>query len=154
MNFDDSILHTDDDFYTACVGNDPTKLDFTFVVNSLLNTYFGSWRSREIVEDSIRNSICFGVWRHAVGPGRQDIQVGFARTVTDYATFTWLADFLIAPEYQRRGLGKFLLSHMVTHDSVARRACYLSTRDAHEFYAKFGFERLGNSNVMRRLPTK
>jgi GNAT superfamily N-acetyltransferase len=150
---DDSILHTDD-FYVSCVGNDPSKLDLAFVVNSLLGTYWGSWRTHEIIIESIRNSICFGVWQHSVDPHVRDTQVGFSRIVTDYSTFSWLADFFISPNYQKKGLGKFLIQTMVAHNSVSRRACYLSTRDKHGFYANHGFISQGDSNVMRRLPTK
>lgn len=148
---DDTPPHTDD-YYIQCVGGDPLRLDLPFVVNNLLNSYWGGWRSHDIVTESIRNSICFGLWKHAAANKNHDEQVGFARVVTDYATFSWLADVFIAPAHQKKGLGRFFLNTLIAHDSIARRACYLSTRDAHEFYAKFGFMRQGDSNVMRRLP--
>lgn len=152
MNFDDTP-HSND-YYIQCVGTDPLKIDLTFVVNTLQHSYWGSWRTHDIIYESIRNSICFGVWWRSSGARIMDLQVGFARVVTDYATFSWLADVFIDSAHQKKGLGRFFLSELVKHDSIARRACYLSTRDAHAFYAKFGFEQLGNSNVMRRLPNK
>lgn len=152
MTFDETPHSSD--YYVQCVGSDPLKLDLSFVVNSLLHTYWGYWRNHDIICESIRNSICFGVWKHSLDSRLSDMQVGFARVVTDYATFSWACDIFIDPQHQKKGLGRFFMNTLIAHDSIARRVCYLSTRDAHAFYAKFGFERLGDSNVMRRLPAK
>ena len=142
-------LHTED-FY---VSTDPKLLDTTWIVNTLLSTYFGSWRTHEIIHESIRNSICFGVYQHSLDPMKsRDRQIGFARAVTDYATISWVCDVVIEPEFQNKGLGSFLMNSMLENAVINRRSVYLRTRDAHDFYAKFGFVRLDTSEVMNRVP--
>lgn len=142
----DSLPHSVDDFYVSDV---PRMLDITWVTNALMATYFGSWRTPEIITDSIRNSHCFGLYRNAareVGQFKQDPQVGFCRLVTDGATFSYLADVVIGEPFRGRGLGKFLIREALKQ---AKGAVYLGTRDAHTLYAKFGFTPV---TVMRRLP--
>lgn len=145
MTFDETP-HTDD-FY---VSDQPRLLDITWITNALLATYFGSWRTPEIVTDSIRNSHCFGLyWNVPHEPGTirpRDRQIGFCRLVTDGATFTWLSDVVIEESFRGRGLGKFLIGEALKH---ARGSVYLGTRDAQELYAKFGFAPV---TVMRRVP--
>jgi len=94
-------------------------------------------RTREVVERSIAGSTCFGVFD---GKGRQ---VGFARVVTDEATFAWICDVFVLPEARGRGLSKSLVRAIVEHPDLQNmRRWLLGTRDAHKLYARFGFEPL------------
>ena len=89
------------------------------------------------MEKSIANSLCFGVYDG-------DRQMGFARVVTDYATFAWLCDVFIDAAYRGQGLGKQLVERIVAHPELqGMRNFILATRDAHELYRQYGgFEAL------------
>src|SRR6267143_2122562 len=82
------------------ISTDRSRLDIELIHNYLSNkSYWAAGRSREVVERSIENSLPFGIYKG-------DEQVGFARIVTDYATFAWVADVFVLPEYRGRGLSK------------------------------------------------
>jgi GNAT superfamily N-acetyltransferase len=82
---------------------------------------------------SIENSFCFGVYF-------QDIQVGFARMITDFASFAYLADVFIDEGHRGKGLSKLLMKYIMSHpDLQGIRRISLFTRDAHALYAQFGF---------------
>jgi GNAT superfamily N-acetyltransferase len=99
-------------------------------------SYWGRGRAPEVVRRSIENSLPFGVYRGAE-------QVGFARVVTDYATFAWLADVFILEEHRGRGLSKWLMEVVLAHpDLQGFRRWVLATKDAHELYRRFGFREL------------
>ncbi|HEX6873552.1 MAG TPA: GNAT family N-acetyltransferase [Micromonosporaceae bacterium] len=98
------------------------------------DAYWAYGRPAEMVARSIRNSLCYGVY----DPGGK--QVGFARVVTDEATFAWLCDVYIGPDHRGKGLGTWLAQ--TVHDDVTARGVpriMLATADAHEVYAKVGF---------------
>jgi N-acetylglutamate synthase-like GNAT family acetyltransferase len=118
------------------LSTDPARLDGDAIYDFLSQTYWGKARSREVIEKSIRNSLCFGIF-HA---GRQ---IGFARAVTDYATFCYLADVYILEPYRRRGLARWLVNSVLAHPELKnlRRWC-LVTRDAQDLYRKCGFQPL------------
>ena len=142
MNDFDDLPHTDD-YY---VSTDKTKLDHAFVIREVRASYWGGWRTPNVIMDSIYNSMCFGLYHHGADGDRQ---VGFARVVTDYCTIAWICDVLVCQEHQGKGLGKFLLRTVMDHPDVEPRSCVLTTRDAQELYAKFGFKRI---EAMKRLP--
>jgi GNAT superfamily N-acetyltransferase len=99
-------------------------------------SYWARERTKEQTETAIKNSLPFGVYKG-------ENQVGFARVITDYATFAYLGDVFILPEYQGRGLGKFLMKAIVEHpDLQGFRRWILATRDAHTLYEKFEFSAL------------
>jgi GNAT superfamily N-acetyltransferase len=120
------------------ISTDPMLLDFSQIYRYLSEeSYWARERSRELVERSIHHSLCFGVYTAGTGLPKQ---VGFARVVSDYATFAYLADVFILPEYQGQGLGKWLVATILSHpdlQSVGRWTLY--TNDAHELYRRFGF---------------
>jgi GNAT superfamily N-acetyltransferase len=88
------------------------------------------------VQRSIENSFPFGLYK-----GKE--QVGFARVVTDYATFAWIADVFVLPEHRGRGLSKRLMEVMLAHPRLQGfRRWVLSTKDAHGLYERFGFIKL------------
>lgn len=112
------------------------------VAELLHNTYWAHHRSRETIETSLKNSICFGVYH-------QEKMVGFARVVTDYSTMYWLCDVVIAPEYRGRGLGKKLIHTITAMEELKGMIGVLATRDAHGLYEKYGFQR-APEKFMRR----
>jgi GNAT superfamily N-acetyltransferase len=96
-------------------------------------SYWAHGRSLSQVEVSLKNSLCFGVF-DAIGE-----QVGFARVVTDYATFGWLADVFVLPDHRGKGLAKWLVQTIVTHpDLQCLTRLMLGTRDAQELYRNYG----------------
>jgi N-acetylglutamate synthase-like GNAT family acetyltransferase len=97
-------------------------------------TYWAPGVPREIVERAIDHSLCFGVYRGGK-------QIGFARVVTDFATFAWLADVFILEDERGKGLSKKLVAAIQAHPRLQDlRRFMLGTRDAHGLYAQFGFE--------------
>ena len=101
----------------------------------------------EVVERSILNSICFGVYHLSN-------QIGFARVITDKATFAYLADVFIINSYRGKGLSKKLISFILSHSELQNlRAWLLATSKAHGLYEKFGWERMTaelQNNYMRK----
>ncbi|MGW8318907.1 MAG: GNAT family N-acetyltransferase [Candidatus Promineifilaceae bacterium] len=119
------------------------RVDLDFVVQMLSGSYWAAGRPRAIVASSIANSLCFSLFRH----GRQ---VGFARVVTDQATFAWICDVIIDPDYRHQGLGSWLLKCLSEHPLLRGTLQLLRTRDAHSFYAPFGF--VACDCLCRRVP--
>lgn len=109
------------------------RIDLDAVHAFLATSYWASGISREVVERSARGSLCFSLFFG-------DAQVGFARVVTDRATFAYLADVYVLPEHRGRGLSKWLMETITAHpDLQGLRRWLLATRDAHRLYAQFGF---------------
>jgi len=85
------------------------------------------------VQRSVDNSLSFGVYK-------ENVQVGFARVVTDYATFAWIADVFVLPGHRGNGLSKWLMDVMLSHSQLQGfRRWVLATKDAHTLYERFGF---------------
>jgi GNAT superfamily N-acetyltransferase len=123
--------------YTISTDRDRLDLD---TIHRFLATeaYWSPGVAREVVERSIENSMCFGVYRAGE-------QVGFARVVTDGATFGWLADVFIVAGHRGKGLGKQLIAAVLAHpDLQGLRRWMLGTADAHDLYRRFGFSELQN----------
>ena len=121
------------------ISTDPSKIDVSFVYDYLCNeSYWAKNIPIDIVKKSIEGSVCFSVFHH-VG------QIGFARVITDQATFGYLADVFISEKYRGRGLGKWLMECVMCHaDLQGFRRWLLATKDAHGLYAQFGFKPLDN----------
>ena len=95
-------------------------------------SYWAQGRPLEIVKKSIKGSFCFGLYMGAE-------QVGFARVVTDYATFAWLCDVFILESHRGQNLGRWLVENVVAHSELQGvRLFVLATRDAHELYRRHG----------------
>jgi GNAT superfamily N-acetyltransferase len=124
------------------ISTDSARLDLAFLCRSLNATYWAQDRPRQVIEESLRHSLCFGLYRKATGE-----QVGFARVVTDQATVSWVCDVLIDERYRGHGLGKWLVACVVSHPYVKNTTSLLGTKDAHGLYEKFGYQR---SEGMRR----
>ncbi|WP_051309035.1 GNAT family N-acetyltransferase [Desulfogranum japonicum] len=85
------------------------------------------------MENSINNSLCFGVYKNKQ-------QIGFARVITDYTIFTYLADVFIDPKEQHKGFAKRLIGEIINYEQLQTvRRWHLCTMDAHGLYEKFGF---------------
>ena len=112
-------------------------MDLNFVHNYLCHeSYWAKGRSKELVQRSMENSLCFAVFKG-------DRQVGFGRVATDYVVFAWLMDLFIDPEYRGLGLGRLLIKEIVEHPDLKRvNGIGLRTEDAHLLYQKFGFEKI------------
>jgi GNAT superfamily N-acetyltransferase len=96
-------------------------------------SYWAAGQPLEVVRYSLENSLCFGLYE-------QQRQVGFARVVTDRATFAWLADVFVLEEYRGRGLAKWLLACVMGHPALRGLGrVLLGTRDAHGLYQRYGF---------------
>ncbi|HWN95789.1 MAG TPA: GNAT family N-acetyltransferase [Methylomirabilota bacterium] len=114
--------------------DDKLRLDLDFIYQQLQATYWAANRSRELIEKSVQHSVCFGLFHRGQ-------QVGLARVITDYATFAYLGDLIIAAEHRGHGLGKWLVECVLAHPSMQTTTQCLRTRDAHSLYERFGFER-------------
>jgi N-acetylglutamate synthase-like GNAT family acetyltransferase len=126
------------------ISTDPARLDLEAVIRLLRTTYWAAQRPREVIEKSIRHSLCFGIyWRGT--------QVGFGRVVTDWTTFAWICDVVIDEAHRGGGLGKRFVEEIVTHPDIAGVRQLLATRDAHTLYERFGFERIGEFFLGRQF---
>ncbi len=121
------------------ISTNPDKLNLDVIHRYLTEeSYWAQNISRALVEKSIRHSFNFGVYR-------QQEQVGFARVVTDYATFALLCDVFILPAYRGQGLSKWLVSVIVAHPELqGLRRFSLYTKDAHSLYAAYGFQQIAD----------
>ena len=105
-------------------------------------TYWADKRSAETIDQSMRNSACFGI------RSEEDQElIGFARVISDYATTWYLCDVIIDPEYREQGLGKALVAYITSKFSGLRGL--LLTRDAHGLYAQYGFASAGDRAMTR-----
>jgi GNAT superfamily N-acetyltransferase len=134
------------------ISTDKHKLNLQVVFDFLAHeSYWAQGRTLEIITKSIDNSLCFGVYE-------ADKQVGFARVVTDYATFGWICDVFILKSHRQHGLGKRLIEAIVNHPDLTNiRRLLLATLDAHELYRRYGgFESLPEAErwMTRVLPSK
>jgi GNAT superfamily N-acetyltransferase len=128
------FLSYDKDGFT--ITTDPAKLDATAIHAYLSRSYWSEGISRAIVEKAIANSICFGLFHGAE-------QIGFARVVTDCATYAYLCDVYVLEEFRGKGLGVWLMECVMSHPELqGLRRFSLATRDAHGLYRKFGFDAL------------
>jgi GNAT superfamily N-acetyltransferase len=119
------------------ISTDRTRLDLDAIHTYLSErSYWARGRSFDQISRAIENSVPFGLYHD----GRQ---VGFARIVSDWATFAWLADVYVLPEHRGRGLGKALMEAVMEHASVhGLPRVMLATEDAHGLYERYGFEGL------------
>lgn len=123
---------------------DKSKLDVGYIHHFLgKESYWAKNIPMEIVKQSIEGSLCFGVYY-------QNKQIGFARVITDYATFGYLADVFIDKDFRGKGLSKDLMLFIMEQDAIKKlRRFMLATLDAHSLYEQFGFQKLeGDKRLM------
>ncbi len=128
------------------ISTDPHKMDVEAIYAYLVRSYWAEGRTKATVEKSLRHSLNFGVF---AGTGAQ---VGFARVITDYATFAYLADVYILEEHRGKGLSKWLMQTIMEYpDLQGLRRWSLATRDAHGLYAQFGFTPLPKPEIWMQI---
>jgi N-acetylglutamate synthase-like GNAT family acetyltransferase len=122
------------------ISTDKQRLDIGVIHRFLAEeSYWSPGIPRDVVERSIENSLCFGVY-----DGEQ--QIGFARIVTDKSTFALVADVFILDSHRGQGLSRRLMQSIMEHaDLQGLRRLLLLTSDAHGLYKKFGFDEIGNA---------
>jgi GNAT superfamily N-acetyltransferase len=136
------------------VSTDPALLDVVAIHDFLSHCYWAEGIPLKLVERSIQGSLPFGLY-----DGRT--QIGFARVITDRATFAYMADVYVLEQYRGQGLGTWLVGCIMSHPDLQglRRWCLL-TRDAHELYRKFGFSgpknpgkymEISNSDIYKQM---
>ena len=141
------------DYYQAqkenfLISTDPAKLNTDIIYNYLSEeSYWAKGIPREVVEKSITNSLCFGLYNNSE-------QIGFARLVTDKATFAYLADVFVLPAFRGQGLSKWMMQTIHAHPELQHlRRWWLGTKDAHGLYEQFGWTRI-TDDVAKRFMQK
>jgi GNAT superfamily N-acetyltransferase len=136
-------LHPTTDEYEFSA--DKQRLDVAAIHEYLTQSYWSPGVPRTVVERAIEGSLCFGVFLQAQ-------QVGFARVVTDKATFAYLADVFILEPHRGKSLSKRLMEFIFAHpDLQGLRRFMLATKDAHGLYKQFGFTELSNPALFMEL---
>jgi GNAT superfamily N-acetyltransferase len=117
------------------ISTDPARLDLELVHGYLSRSYWAKNIPIEFVKKALEHSLCFGVYDVQSGG-----QVGLARVISDYATYSYLADVFILEAYRGRGLSKWLMQCILDHPALQwPRTFFLATLDAHGLYSRFGF---------------
>jgi GNAT superfamily N-acetyltransferase len=119
------------------ITSDPSRMDVR-AIHAFLSqeSYWAGGVAFDVVQRAVEHSLPFGAFDDGA-------QVGFARVITDRATFAYLADVYVLPTHRGRGIAQQLMSAIVAHpDLQSLRRWHLVTRDAHALYAQFGFEPL------------
>jgi len=130
------------------ISTDRSRIDVAAVHAFLSQSYWSPGIPEDVVRRGIAGAVCFGMYHgHA--------QVGFARVITDQATYAYLADVYVLEAHRGRGLAKWLMEVIMSHPALqGLRRFALSTRDAHALYRQFGFEVVANPErqmeIMRR----
>ncbi len=127
------------------IWTDPSALDFPWLCRTLRATYWGAGWTDGRIRQAVEHSLIFGAY---LQPDHQ--QIGFARVVTDRATFSSVMDVVVDPQHRRQGVGTALMKAVVAHPCVSGTVCVLDTRDMDPFYERFGFAR--KKTVMMRNP--
>lgn len=118
------------------ISADNSLLDIKVIHGYLSRSYWAKNRPLRTTKKAIQNSVCFGLYLNKT-------QIGFARVVTDKATFAYLADVFVLEEFRGKGLSKWLMKVILGYDELKNlRRWFLATKDAHGLYEKFGFHSL------------
>ena len=121
---------------------DKSDLDIEAIHKFLSKSYWAKNIPLETLTRAIKNSLCFGVF------SKEKEQVGFARMITDSATYAYLADVYILEDHRGKGLSKRLMDEIMSHpDLQGLRRMTLATADAHGLYKKYGFSELSDPEV-------
>jgi N-acetylglutamate synthase-like GNAT family acetyltransferase len=127
--------------YDYQVSTERRLLDVAMIHDFLRSSYWAPDIPRSVVEKSIEHSLCFGVYHGKA-------QVGFARVISDFATFAYIADVFIVPAHRGKGASKLLMRTILAHPELqGLRRLLLATKDAHGLYAQFGFQPLSNPDL-------
>jgi len=137
-----SKIKLNDDFFLAkgfYISTDQSLLDIQFVHHFLdQESYWAKGIPLQKLETAITCSLCFGLYH-------QNQQIGFARVISDFAVFAYLADVFITPDYRKQGLSKWLIQTILQHPDLQNlKRWLLATADAQGLYSQFGFEKIHN----------
>lgn len=122
------------------ISDDPARLDVGAVHAYLARSYWAEGIPREIVAQSLANSLCIGVYAPPASPAGARAQVGLVRIISDYTTFAYLCDVYVLEPHRGRGLAKAAMQAVMGHPRLQRlRRMQLITQDAHGLYARHGF---------------
>ncbi len=122
------------------ISTDKGRLDLDVIHGFLVSSYWVTGITRQTVERAIKHSLCFGVFKVH---GQTGSQVGFARVISDLATFAYIADVFILESHRGQGLGKWLIGCMLSHPDLQNlRDWLLATTYAQGLYSQFGFQPL------------
>lgn len=128
------------------ISDDKSKFPIEQAIELLHTSYWAATRDPEVIRKSIKNSIVFGVYSEDT-----NALIGMARVITDFATTFYLADVIIDEKYRGQGIGKKLLSTIMSDNRFSSLLGILVTRDAHGLYEHFGFKRDCERAMTRRL---
>jgi GNAT superfamily N-acetyltransferase len=118
------------------VSTDKSKLNVPFIQHFLKDIYWAAGRTIDEVQRTIDSSVCFGIYL-------DDVQIGFARVITDYVVFAYMMDVFITEEHRGKGYSSILISAMMEEPVLKEVKIWrLATKDAHFLYEKFGFKAL------------
>jgi N-acetylglutamate synthase-like GNAT family acetyltransferase len=120
------------------------NMQFDRVMALLKTTYWANERSQAQMQTAMQNSICFGVFLC-----ENDLQAGFARVITDYATMYYLCDVVIDPDHRGKGMGYELIKAIEENKETCGFRGILLTRDAHGLYEKFGYGTCENRAMVK-----
>ena len=130
------------------ISDDKSKFPVNEAIELLHKSYWAAERNPEVIKKSIENSIVFGVYEK---DNTIEKLIGMARVITDFATTFYLADVIINEKYRGNGIGKKLISTIVTDKRFSTMLGILVTRDAHGLYEQFGFVRDSERAMTRRV---
>lgn len=136
-------LHRERDGYV--ISTDPALLDLDAIHGYIARSYWAAGIPPETLARAVAHSLCFGLYQDRA-------QVGFARMVTDQATFAYLADVYVLEAHRGRGLGKWLMECVHAHPALqGLRRMMLATRDAHGLYRQYGYRPLANPERLMEI---
>lgn len=136
MNFNSSKMIKESTLNEFLYSTDKAKLDTPYIHEFLKKSYWAKEIPEAVMINSIENSLCIGIYHN-------DQQVGFARLITDYATFAYLGDVFVDEKYRGRGVSKGLMQFILSFEFInGLRRILLVTSDAHGLYKQFGFQLL------------
>jgi len=124
------------------ISTDKSKLNVLFIQNFLKDIYWAAGRTMNEVQTTIDSSVCFGIYLN-------DVQIGFARVITDYVVFAYVMDVFITEEHRGNGYSSVLIDAMINEPALNEVKIWrLATSDAHFLYEKFGFKALAHPEKM------
>jgi N-acetylglutamate synthase-like GNAT family acetyltransferase len=130
---------------TYVISTDKSKIDIDYIHRFLSQSYWSPGILMQVVKKAMEGSLCFGIYNCDKQTSPTGRQVGYARVITDKATFAYLADVFIDEIHRGKGLGKWLIEMILAHpDLQGLRRILLATKDAHKLYEQCGFTSINN----------
>ena len=132
------------------ITTDKAEMDIDAIHHYLSRSYWAENVPKSVVTTAVENSLCFAVL--VANADGEERQIGFARMITDYASFAYLADVYILEDHRGKGLSKQMMKQVIEHPRLqGLRRMMLATRDAHGLYEQFGFTALNDQKMFMQL---